>query len=50
MHYMELHIFALDLYLNNLNRVTWKRLKVTVCGLLPLSDMQILDWIMMMCQ
>jgi len=37
MHYTELHIFALDLYINSLNHVTWKRLKVTVGGLLPLS-------------
>jgi len=36
-HYIELYIFALDLYLNSFNHVTWKRLKVTVCGLLPLS-------------
>jgi len=37
MHYIELYIFALGLYLNSLNHVTWKRLKVIVCGLLPLS-------------
>jgi len=37
MHYTELYIFALDLYLNSLNHFIWKRLKVTVCGLLPLS-------------
>jgi len=36
-HYIELYIFALDLYLNSLNHVTWKRLKVTACGRLPLS-------------
>jgi len=32
MHYTELYIFALDLYLNSLNHFIWKRLKVTVCG------------------
>jgi len=37
MHYIELYIFALDLYLNSLNHFIWKRLKVTVCGRLPLS-------------
>jgi len=37
MHYVELHIFALDLHLNSLNHFIWKRLKVTVCGRLPLS-------------
>ena len=37
MHYIEQYIFALDLYLNSLNHVTWQRLKVTVCGLLQLS-------------
>jgi len=37
MHYTELHIYALDLYSNSLNHFIWKRLKVTVCGRLPLS-------------
>jgi len=37
MHYTELHIFALGLYSNSLNHFIWKRLKVTVCGRLPLS-------------
>jgi len=37
MHYIELYIFALDLYLDSLNHLIWKRLKVTVCGRLPLS-------------
>jgi len=37
MRYIELYIFALDLYFNSSNHVTWKRLKVTVCGLLALS-------------
>jgi len=37
MHYIELYIFALDLYLNSLNHFIWKRIKVTVCGRLPLS-------------
>ena len=37
MHYIELYIFALELYLNSLNHIIWKRLKVTVCGRLPLS-------------
>jgi len=37
MHYTELYIFALDLYSNSLNHFIWKRLKVTVCGRLPLS-------------
>jgi len=37
MHYIELYIFALDLYSNILNHFIWKRLKVTVCGRLPLS-------------
>ena len=37
MHYIELYIFALDLYSNTLNHFIWKRLKVTVCGRLPLS-------------
>jgi len=37
MHYIKLYIFALDLYLNSLNQFIWKRLKVTVCGRLPLS-------------
>ena len=32
MHYIELYIFALDLYSNSLNHFIWKRLKVTVCG------------------
>jgi len=37
MHYIELYILALYLYLNSLNYFIWKRLKVTVCGRLPLS-------------
>jgi len=37
MHYIELYIFVLDLYSNSLNHFIWKRLKVTVCGRLPLS-------------
>jgi len=37
MHYIELYIFALDLYSNSSNHFIWKRLKVTVCGRLPLS-------------
>jgi len=49
MHYIELYIFALALYLNSLNHITWKRLKVTACGLLPLSRYAN-TWIMMMCQ
>jgi len=36
-HYIELYVFALDLYLNSLNHFIWKRLRVTVCGRLPLS-------------
>jgi len=37
MHYIELKIFALVLYLNSLDHFIWKKLKVTVCGRLPLS-------------
>jgi len=37
MHYIELYIFALDLYSNSLDHFIWKRRKVTICGLLPLS-------------
>ena len=37
MHFIELYSFALDLYINSLNHFIWKRLKVTVCGRLPLS-------------
>jgi len=37
MHYIELCIFALDLYSNSLNNFICERLKVTVCGRLPLS-------------
>ena len=37
MHYIELYIFALDLYSNSSNHFIWKWLKVTVCGRLPLS-------------
>jgi len=37
MHDIELYIFALDLYSNSSNHFIWKRLKVTVCGQLPLS-------------
>jgi len=37
MQYIELYIFALDLHSNSLNHFIWKRLKVTVCGRLPLS-------------
>jgi len=47
MHYIELYIFALDLFSNNLNHFIWKRLKVTDCHY---HDMQIPDWIMMMSQ
>jgi len=47
-HCIELYIFALDLYSNNLNHFIWKRLKVTVRGQLPV--LQIPDWIMMTCQ
>jgi len=38
MHYIELYIFVLGLYLNSLNHFIWKKLKVTACGRLPLSQ------------
>ena len=52
MHYIKLYIFTLDLYSNCLNHFIWKRLNVTVAYVADghYHDMQIPDWIMMMCQ
>jgi len=52
MHYIELYIFALDLYSNSLNHFIWKRLNVTVAYVADCHyhDRQIPGWIVMMCQ